>query len=233
MKQYLRALAVTGFILVLGVVGLLPPAYAFQKLSLDDPTDLSAPIIVTDGGVGDINTAAGVITFSGVIGTFIINVTTSISKPVMGSASTPHLDLNSVNVSTPGPGTLTIMHTDTDFSSAGPSAGQMSLGGTTAGSVEYKAYYDLANSAFGLTTLIGTTGVISTTPFASAITGAGPGADPAYSLTQVVTIVHEGGGAQSSSFDAELTVPEPDASLLLGMSLAGLGLLGYGLRRRV
>src|SRR5215831_7491863 len=89
MKRYVRLLTVTGLILGLGVIGMLSPAYAVPQLRLSDGTTT-----VTATGSG------GVVTFSGSIGVFTLNVTTGISDGVRS------MDLNSIDVSA-GAGQLT------------------------------------------------------------------------------------------------------------------------------
>jgi hypothetical protein len=209
MKRYMRIVAVTGLILGLGVLGRVAPAYAVPQLRLSDGVHT-----VTATGSG------GVVTFAGSVGVFTVNVTTGISHTIT------NLDLNSIDLST-GPGHLTIQLTDTGFTSLG--AGKMAIGGTSTGSVTYKAYFDTGNTPFATTSLIGTiTG--GGVPFAGATQGQGPGTGP-YSLTEEVTITHNGDGGLTS-FNADLHVPEPSSSLLLGMSFMSLFGYGYWHRRR-
>jgi uncharacterized repeat protein (TIGR01451 family) len=94
---------------------------------------------VTDNGPGDANPAVGRITVTGAYGTFNINITTGLSKPVLGNGtSQATIDLNSTDFSTPAGGTLTITLADTGFNFPNNNAGnQMTLtsqvGGTLAG----------------------------------------------------------------------------------------------------
>jgi hypothetical protein len=178
---------------------------------------------VTDGEVGlDSNPLAGAITFIGSLGggtVWTVNVTTGLSDPILGSPSSPHMDLNSVNVSSGGAGTLTIDLTDTDFTaSPGPAGFTMRIGGTTAGTVNYTAWSDPGNAEFGLVDLINSTGPLGPGAF-SATTSGLAAVDAAYSLTQRVVITHTGVGV--TSFDAEL-IPEPATLALVGLGLAGL-----------
>ena len=209
MKRYMRIFAVTGLTLVLGVLGRVAPAYAVPQLRLSDGVHTA-----TATGSG------GVVTFSGSVGVFTVNVTTGISP------NSANMDLNSIDFST-GPGQLTIQLTDTGFTSLG--AATMAIGGTSTGSVTYKAYFDTGNTPFATTSLIGTiTG--AGVPFAGAAQGQGPGTGP-YALTEEVIITHRGEGGLTS-FDADVHVPEPSSSLLLGMSVMSLFGYGYWHRRR-
>src|SRR6056297_2344194 len=81
------------------------PASADVILSLDD--GLGNSVVVEDGGANDDSDLDGVVVFNGALGDFIINVSTGISTPVLGSEDQPILDLNSVDVSS-GAGSLTI-----------------------------------------------------------------------------------------------------------------------------
>lgn len=78
-------------IAALATMSLAPSAFAVPQLQLSDGT---TTITVTDQGIGDIDGNTGVIVFHGSIGAFNINVTTGITKPVLGSPTQPVLDLN-------------------------------------------------------------------------------------------------------------------------------------------
>jgi hypothetical protein len=216
MKRFLKIFAVAA-----GVASLAINATAVPTLYLSDGVNT---VMVVDGGVGDSSTQAGVVTFNGSIGVnWTLNVTTGVSKPMLGSPTQPWMDLNSVNATSRGAGTLTIMLCDTGF---GPASGKLTskIGGTTQGKVTMNTYKDAGNGLFALTTPLTSQGVfgtgIGTKAFANTASIAFTGALP-FSLTEVATITHT--RQAISSFNEELRVPDAGLTIaLLGSSLLGL-----------
>lgn len=182
-------------------------------------------IDVLDNGAYDLNPIAGVVLYSGAVNNWMVNVSTGITQPAQGSALLPYLHLNSINMSV-GSGDISISFTETDFEYLG--AFEMNLGGTAApgGTVTYQMFQDPNNAAFGMTNLVGTIGPFGSGAFSGSISGPGLTSDNplGYSLTQVITINHSAQGIGTTSFDAEATVPEPSALLLLGTGIVGLGI---------
>jgi len=212
-------------------LGFCSPAQAAFALKLTSSG--GATVTITDGGGGDDNGAAGAITFIGGVGGYTINVTTSLSKPILGSAASPHMDLNYITVkTTSGAETLTIEATDKDFVTS-PISLVNAYGGTNNGnSSTYQSFWDNGNAEFG--TSGGMSDVLG--PFGPGefsgsnsmdVTGGTP-----YSLTQRVVI--SANGAANASGNAELTpVPAPPGLVL---SLIGIPIVGLGAwlgRRRI
>jgi hypothetical protein len=210
-------------------LGVLSQANAVPMLRLT--TSDGGSVTVADGGVGDLTGAGdGVVVFSGGLGNWIWNIASGFSKPALGSAVLPELDLNSVNLSSSGPaGTVNIWLTDTDFNAKPALTNMMAaIGGTTSGEISYRTFMDSGNAAFGTTTELTNLSPLSGWGFSSSAGGVFSSENP-YSLTLLVSITHEGSWLpQVSSFDAAVKVPEPGPLLLLG---TGLLIAGIAWRR--
>jgi len=188
-------------------------------------------LLITDGGVGDVNPLAGAITFVGSIGNFSLTVNTGETKPFIGSATTPHMDLN-FQANSAGSDTLTIEISDQGFLTS-PLPMNTSIGGTLSGaiaSVKAEATFDNTNTLFGGTAPPGYSQTFTSSPISGVggftITGGTP-----YSLTQRIIITATGQGGLTSG-DFELQAAPAPAGLVL--ALTGMPVLGLGawLRRR-
>ena len=207
----------------LAVIGLSTPVHAIPQLRIFDGT---TTITITDNAAGDLNAIPGVVTWSGAVGVWIVNVDTGLTKPNTGSAIFPVMDLNFVDQSNAA-GTLTLSFTETDFGPVSPGGISAQIGGTTFGTVSYRTYGGNSNTAFDTSNLLTTQGPFGAGAFSGSTTGGSLGAVNPFSLTQVVTITHL--GVAVSSGDANITrVPDSGTSILL----LGAGLLMLGLFAR-
>ncbi|MHC1765379.1 MAG: hypothetical protein AB9869_13935 [Verrucomicrobiia bacterium] len=210
MGKVLKAGLILGFLITLAGTS---PVQATLTLSLDD--GLGNSVSVGDGTTQDANPAAGVITYLGPLGSWIVNVTTGVGSPPLAPG---RMDLNSINLSSASSGTLHIAFTQTDF--IGPDSLIAEIGGTAGGSITYRTYAngtEITSQSFGAGAFSGSaSGLISET---------------AYSITQDIVITH-GAGPVSSSFNATVVVPEPTTILAGALLLLPFGACSVRLLRK-
>ena len=201
------------------ILGGVSSAHAIPTLRLT--TSAGGDITVSDDGVGDSWPGPGVVLFNGSLPGWNVNITSGLSKPAVGSAESPLLDLGSVNLNSIGTaGSIDIWLTDTDFAAIPSAAGVLAaIGGTTSGTITYKTYFDSSNAPFGTGTELTSMGPFSSTAFSNSAYGTLTSAGP-FSLTLFVSIFHDGTSPfQLTSFDATVKVPEPSTLLLVGLGL--------------
>jgi len=198
------------------------PASAAFKLRITHIPGGSTTISDTNAAP-DLNPTTGAITaLDGV------SVSTGLSKPIHPTT----MDLNSVYSSAVAE-TIILELTDTDFPAvAVPHQIIGNVGGTTTGTVSFKACVDPSNTEFG----VGGT-CVNHGPFVSGgptlafsdNSAAAHGPLPVYSLTLIATIVHGAGDLTSFNYQVD-SVPEPSQVVLFGAGVLGLAYLA--MRRR-
>jgi hypothetical protein len=159
------------------------------------------------------------LTFSapGPINGFDVNSITMVGVNTFGGSG-ELVDNSSLNVSTNGTGSLTILLTETNLS-LGTAASFTSLFSAliSNATVTRSFYVDPLNNG-ALTTLLGsTTGTGGS--FTKNVSLSGP-----FSLTEQILITAKGAGAKLSSDDS-VSAPEPASLALLGAGVLGLGFI--------
>ena len=201
------------------------PATAVPTLRLTQRANI---VTVADNSLNDSSTLPRVVSFAGPVGNFPVTTSTGLTKPILGSAAHPSIDVLSAQVSSPfSNAVIEIAFSDTDFSSPGPTITLPSLiGRATTESIRHQTFASLSNSLFSTDILISDSGVM------------GPGgfllSDYAtiaiqrdYSLTTIVT----GASSINSSFNATVEISEP--ALISLTTLSGLLFIaGFSAQRR-
>lgn len=189
----------------------------------------STTITIADNSTDDADPLDGVVTFTGSIGTFTVETLRGTSKPFIGSAGAPELQLVS-NVSTITAGILTVRFSDTDFTAlnAGLAFNSSAVFTSNIGVAVYSTFLDSTNVPFGTATPLGSENYGFPIDIADFSSSNLPSAVP-YSMTQVVTLVMADAGSSLVVAYLETVgetpvsaVSEPGSLMLLGSGLIGL-----------
>ncbi len=183
------------------------------------PLAAHAELIITANGVEQTPTdpTNTVASFSGSVGGFNINQTTVAGVNAFGGSGEV-LDVGSLNISSAGTGTLTLLITETGLTSISPSTIYGSFSGLISNATVSRSFYLDATDSGALSTLLGST-TSETGDFSLNTDLTGP-----YSLTEEIVITANAAGAKLSSDDA-VHVPEPMSLALLGGGVFCLGLI--------
>ncbi|MEM7076752.1 MAG: VPLPA-CTERM sorting domain-containing protein [Pseudomonadota bacterium] len=219
-------------------IGLLAAIFAATAATADAATflfldDGTTTATIQDESVSDLSATPGVVTFSGALGAWSINVSTGLGFPFVGTADAPEIQLNSVNVSS-APGTLDVWVWETDLS---PAVSMLSydfiFGGTTQGAAEAEFCLDTTNSAStGCTTSLSSLGPFSgsgTLAFSDLDAGDIAGLTGPVAFKMRVRLEHGRAGAVTS-FNAEVAtkgpsvIPLPASAVMLVSAVLGLSL---------
>lgn len=209
-------------------------AYAVPTAAVRYSTDGATWTTVADNSAGDLgltSTIDGQMNVQVLLGSWSLQIVATLSKPVVGSAAVPIMDI-SVTGSTRGTEStpLWIEFSDVGFTPVPVGASFFSsVGGNLGGgnSEVYSTRASNANDLFGSGIALSSLAATGT-PFDESATALAAGLAAPYSLT--LSHVFTSGGAGVISTDGKLaSVPDGGSSLLL----LGLGLLGLaGIRRK-
>ena len=211
-------------------IGVSAPAHAqfFATICNDIQCTGGDDISFQDNAAGDTAAATGAISFSAAAFGYSFLVNTSQSKPMLGSAAEPQLDLSFAATSTGTAGSVFIYTSDTGFTRASGSA-LLTLGGTNSGAsgtVTGRAWGGTSNTAlqFSGANLIGSLAGLTGPTFAGSATSAFASVVNPYSLTIGMQIARASAGTSSGNLNLQVSaVPEPSiwASIFMGAALVG------------
>jgi hypothetical protein len=247
--RIIRGIAGLALAVGIGVLWTPTPANANMRMELFDNGN-GVGIVLTDTA----NT--GHFTFDGVVGNFVINVTTGSSQPPGGlpPGEIASLDLNSINAVSPAGGTLTIILENAGYSGNGalpPFTDNSRVGGTltpggslTATSAVYPnnnpptlppdGSTTTAPPPLGGTTVLNFHTVSSSYSASNSVNFTPTAALGQFALAKEFVITVGPNGQFSANFANDVTVPELDpGSMASGLTLvSGSLLMLFGRRRQ-
>ncbi len=196
------------------------PASATMQLRVSDGTP-AGTIIIIDQGIDDADPTLGVVSYSGPVGSqWLITVNTGVTKPALGSAAQPDIDLNSYDISSESGGVLTVELTESEYTGSGPATAN--IGGNTTGTVSVRTFVDYANTPFGKGTLIANQGPFTGGVFSGSTPGVVSATEP-YAITIELQISHPSSGRTGLDAHFFVTPPSyecpPDTTVRCGGSL--------------
>jgi hypothetical protein len=192
------------------------PAAGLAVLLALTPQARAALIIKVDGMTVSSPTN-DIASFVGGVGTFNINAITMTGVDSFAGNGTL-VDNGSLDISSSGKGTLTILLTETDLTAGSFGAFSGDFSGTITNATATRSFYvDPTNSGL-LTDLLGSTTAADET-FTKGLDLSGP-----FSLTEEIIVTANGKGATlSSDDDVKVPAPEPCSLALLGLGMAAMG----------
>jgi VPDSG-CTERM motif len=199
-----------------GVLGLAsaPSAHGVPTLSISDGL----------GNTLNLSNSAGGFKYTGTLGNFTLNIRSGVGN---SDALLPGL-----NFSATGTGTLTILLSNTGFSTL-PGSISSQIGGQTSGISTFATFADAGNRVLSTSTLLSTGGPFSGGAFSGTGSATFSVLGP-FSLTEKIVLVQSEFGTTSFRTTVKdpvvtgATVPDAGATA----PLLGLALLGIGLARR-
>lgn len=229
MTRSLRYVLRSASLIALMVGASTPASAAMVAAVCQDLACTNAPVIVTDNGAGDTIPGAGAINFSVAAFGYNLLVNTSQSKPVIGSASSPQLDLT---FTATGTGTVYLYLSDTGFTLS-PASFLLSLAQTSSGgsgSVIGRAFGGSTNDSLTVSPIFAAIGPLTGPASSGTASGSyNPSINP-YSLGIGVEITRTTAGSTTGDLNLQATaVPEPAT---WGMMLLGFAGIGMAVRRR-
>ena len=209
----------------LGTVVVTSSALAVPTLTIWDAA-LTTTVAAVGGIANYVNSAFD-------SGQWSIVISTAETKPAIGSALAPVMDLSVQATSLGGGRNLNVSWSDNAFGPFNSAIGAKLTGQVVSGTgstVLYKTYYDTANTVSaggtinGTATQYTTSGLLAAPIYFSTVNGATIN-NSAFALTELLTITSVPGG--SYSLDASLSgVPDGGTTvMLLGAALSGLAIL--------
>src|ERR1035441_6761052 len=209
---------------------LIVVAVALGALAVAGSAPAASTLTISDGGATNtVISPTGVVNYqnSSFDSAWSVVIVTGATKPALGSACNPSMDLNiqATSLTLLPPHNLIITFSDNSFGPSPPSFQATLNGHVTSGTgqtITYNTYYNANNATGAETTLLTASGFLSPPNYAASNTS-GTINGCLYSLTQVVTIGGAGAAAGCSySLDATLigaANPPLFASVPMGGSL--------------
>jgi hypothetical protein len=218
---------------ILGLAVASGPASAALVAAICDNASCSGVagtdfVIVQDNGAGDASPTTGAILASAALNGYTFLINTSQSKPLIGSATAPQLDLNFTVTSGSSPtGSIFMFASDTGFTNGGPFL--MTIGGTNSGgsgSVIGQSFGGNSNTQLDTSHLLGTFGPFTGASYSGATSGTiVPTANP-FSLTLEAAITRTTAGTTTGDLNIS-AVPEPSTWAMMILGFIGVGFMAY------
>jgi PEP-CTERM motif len=229
-RRFRCALLSTAGVLALALTVCGPANAAFFSAICDDAACSGGnDLLVQDNGADDLSKTLGLILASTSFNGYSVLVNTSQSKPVIGSASSPQLDLNFTVTSGDGAtGSVFLYASDTDFLSGGLFVAK--IDGNSSGdgaTVNGKIWGGTSNTALDRSHLIGSIGPLTGGSFSGNLSGLFGQTLSPFELTLGVDVTRSSPGDTTTGDFNVSSVPEPSTWAMMILGFMGVGFMAY------